>query len=150
MATSLAFTSAGTTISIGAAPASYNQAGFEAVTYTEIGEITDIGEFGKEYNLVTHNPVGNRQTFKRKGSYNTGQLTLSMARVPSDAGQSDLIDARDSDDSYSFKVVLQDGTALYFTGQVMKYTTNVSGVDSITAASVTVEIDSDVIEVAAP
>jgi hypothetical protein len=145
-----AFTSAGTTIAISASlPATYDAAGFGAVgmTYTTIGEITDAGEFGKEYNLVTHNPLADRKTYKRKGSYNNGSMTLQMGRVPDDAGQVLLLAAQDSDDSYSFKITLQDGTVNYFTGQVMSYRTSIGSVDQITSASVTVEVDSDIVEV---
>lgn len=145
-----AFTSAGTTISVSAtAPATYDQAGFEALSFTEIGEVTDMGEFGKTYNVVTHNPIGNRQTVKRKGSYNNGTVSLQMARVPSDAGQALLVAAVDSDNSYSFKVVLQDTTVLYFSAQVTSYPVNIGNVDSITAATVNCEIDNAIIEVAA-
>ena len=143
------FTSAGTTLGISAsAPATYDDTGFVALTFTDIGEITDMGEYGREYALVTHNPLGDRRTVKRKGSYNDGALTMSLGRVPSDAGQVLLLAALDSDDSYSFEVTLQDGTIQYFTGQVMSYTTNVGSVDQITGASVTGEIDGDIIEVA--
>ena len=145
-----AFTSAGTTIAISASlPATYDAAGFGAVgmTYTAIGEITDAGEYGKEYNLVTHNPLADRKTYKRKGSYNNGSMTLQMGRVPDDAGQVLLLAAQDSDDSYSFKITLQDGTVNYVTGQVMSYRTSIGSVDQITSASVTVEVDSDIVEV---
>lgn len=143
---SLARTSAGTKLYVSAsAPATYNSAGFGALSWTEVGEITDFGEWGKEYTVVNHNPVGNRQTVKRKGSYNNGAATLSMARVPSDAGQAILIAASDSDNSYSFKVVFQDLTGQYFSAQVPKYTTNVGSVDSIFSASVSLEIDNDLI-----
>jgi len=143
---SLARTSAGTKLYVSAsAPATYNTAGFGALSWTEVGEITDFGEWGKEYNLVTHNPVGSRQTVKRRGSYNNGAATLSMARVPSDAGQTLLIAAADSDTSYSFKVVFQDLTGQYFSAQTMKYTTNVGSVDQIFAASVSLEIDNDLV-----
>ena len=143
---SLARTSAGTKLYVSAStPATYNSAGFGALSWTEVGEITDFGEWGKEYNLVTHNPVGSRQTVKRKGSYNNGAATLSMARVPSDAGQTLLIAASDSDSSYSFKVVFQDNTGQYFSAQTLKYTTNVGSVDNIFSASVSLEIDNDLV-----
>ena len=145
------FTSAGTTLGISAAlPATYDATAFATLTFTDIGEITDMGEFGREYALVTHNPLGDRRTVKRKGSYNDGALTMSLGRVPSDAGQALLLTARDDDDSYAFVVTLQDGTKQYFSGQVMSYTTSVGSVDQITGASVMVEIDNDIIEVAAP
>jgi len=97
---------------------------------------------------VTHNPLGDRQTVKRKGSYNDGSISMTVARVPSDAGQTLLQDALDSDDNYSFNVTLQDGTELYFAAQVMSYTSNVGSVDQITTASVTIEITDEIVEVA--
>ena len=143
-----AFTSAGTRISVSATlPATYDEAGFGVVVFTEVGEVTDLGEFGREYTLVTHNPLGDRRTVKRKGSYNDGQVSMQVARVPGDAGQTILLAALDDDASYSFEVVLQDGTTQYFTAQVMSYTTNVGSVDQITAASIMIEIDNDIVEV---
>lgn len=148
MSASLAFTSAGTTLSISAAaPATYNAAGFAALTWTEIGEVSDLGEFGRTYNLVTFNTLGNRRTVKRKGSYNDGTIAAQMARTPSDAGQTILTAAVDSDASYSVKIVLQDGTIFYTTAQVMSYTTNIGSVDQITSATVNLEIDNDIVEV---
>jgi hypothetical protein len=142
-----AFTSAGTTIAIGdAAAATYDIPGFEAVAFTEVGEVSDLGEFGREYNEVTFNPLGDRRTVKRKGSYNDGSVSMTVARVPGDAGQTEIQDALDSDDSVPVRVVLQDGTTLYFEAQVMSYTTNVGSVDQITTASVTLGITNDILE----
>ena len=45
--------------------------------------------------------------------------------------------------------MLQDGTTPYFPGQVMSYTTNVGNGGRITAAAVSIEIDGDIVEVAA-
>lgn len=145
---SKAFTSAGTTLAVTAtAPATYNAAGYAALTWVPIAELTDIGEFGQKYNLVTHNPISSRQTIKRKGSYNNGTLQLKMARAPSDAGQALLVAAANSDASYSYRVTLQDGTKLYFTAQAMGYATMVGSVDTITGASLDLEIDENIIEV---
>jgi len=148
-----AFTSAGTTIGVtSTAPGTYDDdstTGFPASSFTLIGEVTDLGEFGREYSAVTHNPLGDRRTVKRKGSYNDGTVAMTVARVPGDAGQAELQTALDSDDSYYFEVTLQDGTSLYFAAQVMSYTTNVGTVDQITTASVSLEITNDIIEVSA-
>ncbi len=142
------FTSAGTTLEVSASlPASYDSTGFAALTFTEVGEITDMGEYGRQYNLVTHNPLNNRKTVKRKGSYNDGSLALQLARVLADAGQIILVNAVDSDTSISCKVTLQDGTIQYFTAQVMSYTTGVGSVDQITNAACTLEIDDSIVEV---
>ena len=149
--TSKAFTSAGTKLHISAsAPATYNSTGFAALTWTEIGEVSEMGEFGRQYNLVTFNTLGDRRTVKRKGSYNDGTIACQMARVPDDAGQTILVTAVNSDASYSIKVTLQDGTVFYTTAQIMSYTTNIGNVDQITSATVNLEIDNDIIEVPTP
>ena len=146
---SKAFTSAGTKLFISAsAPATYNKTGFEALTFTEIGEVSEMGEFGRQYNLVTFNTLGDRRTVKRKGSYNDGTIACQMARVPDDAGQTILTTAVNSDNSYSIKIKLQDGTVFYTSAQVMSYTTNIGNVDQITSATVDLEIDNDILEVA--
>jgi hypothetical protein len=142
-------TSAGSSISISSGtPATYDAAGFNALTWKIIGEVTDIGEFGKEFNLVTHMPVASRQVKKLKGSFNNGAIQLQMARdSAAAANQVDLRTALQSDASFPFRVQLQDGTRLYFTGKVMSYKTQVGGVDSITGATTTIEIDAEIVEV---
>ena len=149
------FTTTGATLSkkANASPGAYTEVGFEAVTpWTAIGEITDAGEFGKTYNLVTHNPIGNRKTIKKKGAYNEGQLVLQVARDPADTGQAALITALASDLDSSFKLVLNDGntTTLYFVAQVLSYTTNLGSVDQIVGATVTIELTNDIIQAVTP
>ena len=149
MTTSNAFTSAGTDISICAnAPATYNAIGFAALAWTSIGEVTELGEFGRVYNIVKLNLLKDRRTVKRKGSYDDGTVAAQMARVPDDTGQAILVAAVNSDSSYSIKVTLQDGTKFYFSAQISSYTTNVGNVDQITSATVNFEIDNNIIEVA--
>ena len=144
-------TSAGSTLSISAtAPATYTQAGFTALSFTEVGELTNLGEFGREYALVTHNPVGDRRTIKRKGSFNEGSITLEMALDNDDAGQVLLKAAADSDMSYSFKVTTQNGDIYFFSAQTMSFRVSVGTVDQITSATAMLEIDGDIIEVPLP
>lgn len=128
-------------------PVTYDAAGFQALAWVEVAEITDLGEFGREYNPVTHQPLATRRTIKRRGSFNDGSITLPMARDSGDAGQAMMNGALDSDDSYSYCIELQDGSRFYFTAQCMSFKTNVGGVDSITGKSAQLEIDNDIIEV---
>ena len=145
---SKAMTSAGTTIGISAAlPATYTQAAFTALTYTEIGEVSDLGEFGREYNVVKFNPLKDRRTVKRKGSFDDGTVQVQLAKAATDAGQILLKSAVNSDASHSVKIVLQDGTIFYFTAQVSSSTVNVGNVDQITSSTFKLEIDNDIIEV---
>ena len=77
-------TSAGSSIAIGKSTSNcYSKFGFQAVAdFTEIAEVTDIGEFGKKYNQVTHSPLSTRQIIKRRGSYDNGTVTIQYAYAP--------------------------------------------------------------------
>lgn len=135
------FTTAGTTIKVTAAtPATFNAAGYAALSYTLIGEVTDLGEFGREYNLVTHNPIDNRGTVKKKGSFNEGQISLQLGLDTDDAGQIILKAASLSDANYSFIVTTQNGDKYYFQAQVMSFKVGAGGVDQILAATVQLEL----------
>lgn len=134
-------TSAGTTIKLSAgAPATFNAAGYAALTWTTIGEVTDLGEFGREFNLVTHNPLGSRGTVKKKGSFNEGSITLQLGLDTDDAGQILAKTAHLSDNDYSFEIATQNGDKYYFQAQVMSFKVGVGGVDQITAATIMLEI----------
>ena len=136
-------TSAGTTLSIvsaGAQPTTYNTAGYAALTWVGIGEITDLGEFGRKYNLVTHNPIGNRSTQKFKASFNEGSMTLQLGLQTDDAGQIILKTAVNSDANYSYKVTTQNGDTYYFQAQCLGFMIGVGSVDKITSATVNLEL----------
>lgn len=134
-------TSAGTTLKVSAsAPATFDAAGYAALSYTTVGEITDLGEFGREYALVTHNPVGSRGTKKFKGSYNEGTMNLQLGLDTDDAGQIVMKTASGSDSLYSFTVTTQNGDKYYFQAMVMSWKVGVGSVDSITTAAATLEL----------
>lgn len=146
----MARTSAGTTIGIAAAPATYDLAGFDALSFDTIGEVTDAGEYGKVFNLVTHNPLATRQTKKFKGSFNNGSITLQLAIDEDDVGQIAAKAALESDASFSIAVTKQNGAIDYFTAQVMSFTDAIGSVDSIEGGSIQLEIDNEIIPKAAP
>jgi hypothetical protein len=111
MTDSIVQTSAGTTIAISAVlPATDDAAGYNALTWAAIGEVTDLGEFGREYATVTHNPVASRRTIKRKGSYNDGTMALQLALDRDDAGQILVKTALASDANKAFRITYQDGS----------------------------------------
>jgi hypothetical protein len=148
MAVSQAFTSAGTTLYVSASlPATNDAAGFTALAWTKVGEVVDLGSYGKKYNLVSHNPIDDRKTVKRKGSYNNGTLSVKMARVPANAGQAIILTGLASDAGISCRVTLQNGTINYFQAEVMSYTTEIGSVDTITSATVDLEVTEDIVEV---
>lgn len=140
------YTSAGTTLTVSAStPATFDGAGYAAVFAASpgpavVGEITDLGEFGREFALVTHMPVGSRGTQKFKGSFNEGTMSLSLGLDTDDAGQVIMKTASLSDNNFSFMVTTQSGDKYFFQAKVMSWKVNVAGVDSITTATATLEL----------
>ena len=140
-------TSAGTTIGISAGlPATDDAAGYGALTFTPIGEVTDLGEYGKVFNLVTHNPIATRRTEKFKGSFNEGSISMGIGEDTSDAGQILLDTAVESDANFAFEITAQDGDIDYFQAKVMSKTVSVGSVDSIRTSTVQLEITSAIID----
>ncbi|MBY5976729.1 hypothetical protein KUV39_08725 [Phaeobacter italicus] len=137
-------TASGVTLGISAvAPAAHDIASFDALTFINVGEITNIGEFGKEWSLVTHNPLSTRGTEKGKGSFNNGSLSPGLALDPGDAGQTAMETALESDDPVYLSITLQDGTIFYLVGLVMSFKPNIGGVDDVVTASTTIELKPD-------
>lgn len=139
-------TAAGASFAIAATagpPTTFDEAGYSAKTFTVVGEVTNIGEFSKEFALVTHQPLATRGVKKGKGSFNNGTLNPAMALDPDDAGQVLMETALESDDSWAFLVTLQSGAKYYLMGKVMSFKPNIGGVDDVVTASPTVEVDSD-------
>lgn len=144
-------TSAGATIDVATGvPATNDNPGFAALSYSNIGEVTNVSSFGKVFNEVTHNPLASRQTCKLKGSYDNGTVTIDYAQVDTDAGQIILDAAVDSDDNYSFRLTKQDGAIRYFIARVMSNPENPGGVDDIYSGTADLSINNDVVKVAAP
>lgn len=134
-------TVAGTIISICAAqPATFNVAGYAALTWTPIGEITDGGEHGREYATVTHNPISSRGTQKFKGGFNEGAKSIKLGLDNDDAGQVLAKAALVSDNDYSFRVAYQGGDIDYFQAKVMTFKKATAGVDSIRSATMNLEL----------
>jgi len=123
--------------------------------YVLVGFIENLGEFGRQYSLITFDDLSERSTLKFKGQRNDGKLSLSLGRAPDDTGQAAMRSALDSDHDFNFKITLSDRilsspTTFYFLAKVMTYTTNVGGPTQVVKARADVEIKSNsIIEVAA-
>lgn len=144
--------SVGTVVSVSTtAPATYDAAGFGALTFSPCGELAELPSFGAEAALATHTPLATGIVAKRRGSLNYGSVALTMAVSDTDTGQTVLQDAAEAaagaDALVSVKVLLVNGEIQYFTAQVMSYKVNVGNADAITMAEVTLEIDNSIIKV---
>lgn len=131
------FTVAGTTLGISAAtPATFNVAGYVALSFTNIGNIDNGGEHGRTYNEVTFNPIDTRGTRKFKGSFNEGNKTISVAYDSDDAGMILLKTALGSDADFSFEVAYPNLDVDYFQAKVLSLSKSTSGVDDMFMATI--------------
>jgi hypothetical protein len=138
-------TVAGTTVGISAStPATFNEAGYEALSFTNIGNIEDGGEHGRVYAEVTSNPIDTRGTKKYKGSFNEGTKSLSITYDSDDAGMILLKTALNSDNDYSFEVQYPDGDIDWFQAKVMSLSKATTTVDTMRMVSVDLSITTSV------
>ena len=142
-------TAAGSTLAISVAvPASDDAAGYQALAFTEIGQIEKIGSLGATFNKVEFQPLkGPKQ--KHKGSVDYGSLQPTLAHDDEDAGQTLLRTAADDATSklYAFEVTYPTGAKRYFQGRVFGYPETVDGADTILMVSPTVEINTKIVKV---
>jgi len=131
--------SAGATLSVGDTSS--------PVSYTVVGGITNIPEFGRSYERGTFNPVGDRRTRKYKGAYDEGSFSVELARDVSDSGQTALQTAVDSDEPVPIKIELGDapsgsgttGTTFEFDALIMSFTTAIGTTSDFVSGTVQME-----------
>lgn len=144
-------TAAGTGLAISAAsPATEDATGYAALTFTEVGQVEQLGAFGSTTEVVNFQPLkGVLQ--KYKGPNNSGAISPSLAHDDEDAGQTLLRTAANDDSStlYSFEVTFPDGAKRYFQGRVFGYPETVGAANSMLMANPSIEISTKVVKVAA-
>jgi hypothetical protein len=142
-------TAAGSALAISAAsPATLDEAGYSALTFTEIGQVEKIGALGSTFAKVEFQPLkGAKQ--KYKGSADYGSLAPTVAHDPTDAGQTLLRTAADDETNklYSFEVTYPAGDKRYFQGRVFGYPETVDSADTIVTATPSVEICTVIVKV---
>lgn len=152
-------TAAGTKIYIGSATDDDPDTAetFEMDSYTEIGEVVSIPEFGSRFSEIRHVSLGDRFARKFKGTEDSPSLDIPIGRDPSDAGQAACIAARASDSAFNFKIELNDKpdgsdatpSIVYWKGRVSAYTINVGDAESIVGATLGIMNVTRPVEVAA-
>ncbi|MBN6819518.1 iron ABC transporter substrate-binding protein [Methylobacterium organophilum] len=135
-------------------PSTDTEAEYSALTWTEIGLVESLGEFGDQSNTVNFASLNDGRNRKAKGIRDAGDLALTVARDPTDPGQDALIAAEATSNKYAFKVVYPDrltptGTdgIDYFRALVMSKRSNVGSADNVIRRAFTLGIDSAIVSV---
>lgn len=145
-------TSTGVIASVTAnAPATIDQAGFEALTYTPAGELIDLPEYGPTVQVVESNPLATGVTEKFNGFINYGSTSWGFDLDFDDAGQNILEAGLPVPPAqytpHSAKIEYPDGRVEYYVFGVFSYTRNPGSANSMVGAAVQVEINSKIVRV---
>jgi len=131
-----------------AEPATYDAAGFALLTWTEVGEVESLGEYGGTASITNFVPLATGIVKKRKGSIDYGTIAAAIGRLTGDAGQALLKAGFDGADKYtvhSFKILNADTKVAYFTGVVGSFTSSVNDSNSVTMVNCNIELDNAVL-----
>ena len=128
---------------------------YAALSWTEVGMIETLGEFGDESNEVTFAVLGDGRIRKAKGARNAGTLAITVAHASDDTGQQAVIAAEATYNNYAFKVELPNklnatGTneLQYFRGLVMSKRQNVGNNDNVVRRTFNIGVNSEIVSVA--
>jgi hypothetical protein len=129
---------------------------FSAQSWTEVGLITQFGEYGRVYDLVTFQQVYDGRTFKLKGGYNDGQMTLTVGQDLSDDGQELLYNAANAatQDNWGFRIEFNDApssvggpSTVFFRALPMSFRSTLGAVNAVFSATSMLEINSPIVTV---
>ena len=128
--------SVGTCVSVSASlPATFDAAGYDALTYTQVGELEAIGEINVRHAAVTFQNMCSGKTSTLKGAEEPVAITIDVALDRDDAGQTIMATARKSLTSkVSVKVAEANGDIVFFHGFVMSDTINYGGINEVKKA----------------
>ncbi len=117
----------GTTASIDFSTKQLAQTDFEADTYVEIKEISNVGEFGGAASVLTFPVVSDDFVKKSKGTRNAGDPAIVVGRLANDPGQKAVRAAEETKFYYNFKLELEDAVDEDHTNTIMYFRALVAG-----------------------
>lgn len=124
-------------------------------TWTEIGGTTNLGSAGDTSELVKSNQINSARTRKLKGTRDAGSMQVVCDLDYADPGQIAVIAAEKAKETYGFKIVFNDAPAggtpseRYFVALVMSASEQWDEANSVMKLNATLEIDSNIVRVAA-
>lgn len=133
---------------------------FSAVTWVEIDGWSQMGAIGDAAQVITTSLINRGRDVKQKGTRNAGSMQNVFAKISGDAGQAAVIAAEKTSSNYAFKIVFDDaatspaspvpvGSQRLFVGLVTSAQEAGGAANTVQNLNVTIEINSNVVPVAA-
>jgi hypothetical protein len=125
---------------------------FQALTWVEVGEVENLGEFGDESGAINFTGLKDGRTRTRKGPRDAGSMSVVVGDDMLDVGQAAMEAAEASPLDYNFKVVLNDAVTVggspsehYYRGLVMSKRRNVGDASNIVRRTFAVKVNTDIL-----
>lgn len=129
---------------------------FSAITWQEVDGWSQMGPHGDAAALIATAIINRGRDLKQKGTRNAGSMENIFGNIPTDQGQIDLLAAEATQLNYAFKIELNDmpsggstNSERLFVGLVLSAQEQGGEANTIRNFAVTVEINSNVVRVAA-
>lgn len=155
------FATAGMKLYIGGVKAEqaddFDAADYAGETWVEIDGWSEVGDYGDAAQTITTSLINRGRDIKQKGTANAGTMANTFAWLPADAGQIALKAAAAGTNkaNYAFKIEHSDTegnttpTTDYFIGVVTSFQFSGGDANTVRNVSATIEINSNVLTVAA-
>jgi len=125
------------------APATWDAAGFAALTWTQIGNLVSLDQVGQTWNTTNYEPLSNPEIEAIPTNYSMGAPAVTYALPKEstyDSGQT-IVDAAVLSTNYlSIKIVLQNGYTRYFQARVTSNPVMIGGVSDINMVTANMQI----------
>ena len=109
----------GTTLSIVAGvPATEDQTGYEALSYTAVGNVVSIGELGDQSEDIAFDLLQPGRRSHVSGVKDLGEIPVTIEYNSADPGLAIIDTANNTNVTHSFVVTDSDGDSYYFQGLV--------------------------------
>jgi hypothetical protein len=118
-------TDIGTTIAISTGiPATFDEAGYEAMTWTPVPGLVSIGEVGDDHASIQVPDLETGRSKTLKGELTGTTTPLAFREIAGNAGQAAMKAACATRGEYSFRIAEPDGAERYLSGVAMSYKRN--------------------------
>lgn len=126
-----------------ALPATDDAAGYEALTFTPIGEIEDGGTFGASQDEINFTGLADGVVRKLKGAINYGSAALTVGTDMSDAGQALLLAASEdvTNTRRAYQYLYPNGDADYFQALAFGFDKQVGAAGNVIKSSVNLGVN---------
>lgn len=109
----------GSTLSlVSGTPATEDQAGYELLTFVEVGKVVSVGEVRDSSEDINFNLLKSGRTTHVNGAKDMGEIEVVIEYDSADAGYALLVAANNGNTSHSFRIQDTDSNDRYFYGLV--------------------------------